>query len=292
LKHEVITQESQEQAALCALGALSQHDARAFESHVREGCTVCELDLNQFELTAGALALAVEPVAPPAYLRDVLTARIQREDTEQSLPAPVIPFPDRPAPSLHEPRPSSRASTSFGVLLPWAAAAALLVAFVLSLAMWRTEHRALQAEAERTRDALAGNIRLKAQLDKEAASATELAEVNSVLSSTQWRIIPLAGQEPASSSSAKIYWDIPGKRWVVTADLPPAPAGKVYQLWFVTADAKISAGLINPDAKGHGFAVVQFPSNLDQLAAAAVTLEPEGGSEQPTMPIYVMGKIS
>lgn len=292
MKHEVITPESQEQAALCALGALSQHDARAFESHVREGCTVCELDLNQFEMTAGILALAVEPVAPPAYLRDILTARIQREDTEQSLPAPVIPFPDRPAPSLHEPRPSSRASTSFGVLLPWAAAAALLVAFIFSLAMWRSEHRALQAEAERTRDALAGNIRLKAQLDKEAASATELTEVNSVLSSTQWRIIPLAGQEPASSSSAKIYWDIPGKRWVVTADLPPAPAGKVYQLWFVTADAKISAGLINPDATGHGFAVVQLPSNLDQLAAAAVTLEPEGGSEQPTMPIYVMGKTS
>lgn len=292
MKHEVITPESQEQAALCALGALSQHDARAFESHVREGCTVCELELNQFEMTAGILALAVEPVAPPAYLRDILTARIQREDTEQSLPAPVIPFPDRPAPSLHEPRPSSRASTSFGVLLPWAAAAALLVAFIFSLAMWRSEHRALQAEAERTRDALAGNIRLKAQLDKEAASATELTEVNSVLSSTQWRIIPLAGQEPASSSSAKIYWDIPGKRWVVTADLPPAPAGKVYQLWFVTADAKISAGLINPDATGHGFAVVQLPSNLDQLAAAAVTLEPEGGSEQPTMPIYVMGKTS
>jgi hypothetical protein len=155
LKHEVITQESQEQAALCALGALSQHDARAFEAHVREGCTVCELDLNQFEMTAGVLALAVEPAAPPAYLRDLLAARIKREDTKQSLPAPVIPFPDRPAPSLREPRASSGASTPFRVLLPWAAAAALLVAFVFSLAMWRTERRALQDEAERTREALA-----------------------------------------------------------------------------------------------------------------------------------------
>lgn len=292
MKHEVITQESQEQAALCALGALSQHEARAFEAHVREGCAVCELDLNQFEMTAGVLAFAVEPAAPPAYLRDLLTARIKREDTEQSRPAPVIPFPERPASSLREQRPSSVASTSFRVLLPWAAAAALLIAFLFSLTMWRTEHRALQAEAERTRDALAGNIRLKAQLDKETASATELAQINSVLSSTQWRIIPLAGQEPAADSSAKIYWDVPGKRWVVTADLPPAPEGKVYQLWFVTAEAKISAGLINPDTTGHGFSVVQFPSNLDQVAAAAITLEPEGGSEQPTMPIYVMGKTS
>jgi len=292
LKHEVITQESQEQAALCALGALSQHEARAFEAHVRESCTVCELDLDQFERAVGVLALAVEPAAPPAYLRDLLTARIKRENTEQQLAAPVIPFPERPASSLREQRPSPGASPSFPVLLPWAAAAALLIAFLISLTMWRTEHRALQAETERTRDALAGNIRLKAQLDKETASATELAEVNSVLSSTQWRIIPLAGQESASDSSAKVYWDIPGKRWVVTADLPPAPEGKVYQLWFVTADAKISAGLINPDTAGHGFVVVQFPSNLDQVAAAAITLEPEGGSEQPTTPIYLLGKTS
>ena len=292
MRHEVITQESQEQAALCALGALSQHEARAFESHVREGCTVCEVDLDQFERAVEVLALAIEPAAPPAYLRDLLTARIKREDSQQSLPAPVIPFPERPASSLREQRPSPGASPSFRVLLPWAAAAALLIAFLFTLTMWRTEHRALQAEAERTREALRNNINLKARLDKEAASATELAEVNSVLNSTQWRIIPLAGQEPAFDSSAKIYWDIPGKRWVVTADLPPAPEGKVYQLWFVTAEAKISAGLINPDATGHGFAVVQFPSNLDQLAAAAITLEPEGGSEQPTMPIYVLGNIS
>jgi len=292
LKHEVITQESQEQAALCALGALSQHEARAFEAHVREGCTVCELDLDQFERAVGGLALAVEPAAPPAYLRDLLTARIKREDIEQSLPAPVIPFPERPASSLRDQRSSTGASPSFRILLPWAAAAALLVAFIFSLMMWRTDHRALQAEAQLTRDALAGNIRLKAQLDKEAASATELAEVNSVLSSTQWRIIPLAGQGPAPDSSAKLYWDIPGKRCVVTADLPPAPEGKVYQLWFVTADAKISAGLISPDTTGHGFAAVQFPSNPEQVAAAAITLEPEGGSEQPTMPIYVLGKIS
>jgi hypothetical protein len=290
LKHEVITQESQEQAALCALGALSQHEARAFAAHVREGCTVCEQDLNQFERAVGVLASVVEPATPPAYLRDLLTARIKREHTEQPLPAPVIPFPERPGSSLREqPRP---ASTSFRILLPWAAAAALLIAFGFSLTMWRTEHRALQEESERTRDALSGNIKLKAQLDKETASSTELAEINSVLSSTQWRIIPLAGQEPAPDSSAKIYWDVPGKRWVVTVDLPPAPEGKVYQLWFVTPEAKVSAGLISPDTTGHGFAVIQYPSNLDQLAAAAITLEPEGGSEQPTMPIYAMGKTS
>jgi len=71
---------------------------------------------------------------------------------------------------------------------------------------------------------------------------------------------------------------VQGNRWVVTADLPPAPEGKVYQVWFVTPTAKISAGLISPNNTGHGFTVVQFPPNVGTLAAAAITLEPEGGS--------------
>ena len=79
---------------------------------------------------------------------------------------------------------------------------------------------------------------------------------------------------------------------MVTADLPPAPEGKVYQVWFVTPTAKISAGLISPNNTGHGFTVVQFPSNIGMLVAAAITLEPEGGSQQPTMPIYALGKVS
>jgi anti-sigma-K factor RskA len=31
--------------------------------------------------------------------------------------------------------------------------------------------------------------------------------------------------------------------------------------------------------------------DIGQLAAAAITLEPEGGSEQPTMPIYAIGNV-
>lgn len=53
-----------------------------------------------------------------------------------------------------------------------------------------------------------------------------------------------------------------------------------------------SAGLIRNDKAGHGFAVVQFPSNVAQLQAVAITLEAEGGSQQPNMPIYALGKVS
>lgn len=281
-------------AALYALGALSQLEACAFEVHLREGCAACNTELKQFEQVVGVLGSVTAPIAPPPYLRDLLTVRIEREAPEASpASAIVIPFPEqsgaadrRSAPAI---LPRSR------VWLPWAVAATLLIALAYTFTAWQSEHRSLKAAVERnteTASALAENTRLKEELRKENTALTELAQVNSVLSSPQWRIIPLEGQEPAPTSSAKIYWDVQGKRWVVTADLPPAPEGKVYQLWFVTAEAKISAGLLRPDSDGHGFTVVELPPNINQLAAAAITLEPDGGSQQPTMPIYALGKAA
>src|SRR6185503_11041701 len=79
LKHELDKEEFQEKAALYALGALSQHEARAFERHLAEGCSSCEVDLVQFEEVAGTLSFDSPAEAPPVYLRDVLLARIDNE---------------------------------------------------------------------------------------------------------------------------------------------------------------------------------------------------------------------
>lgn len=305
-------------AALYALGALSQHEARAFEVHLHDGCPACELELKQFEEVAALIGTTVEAVAPPAYLRDLLFVRLQRENSpaassirSSSITAPssvdsnsnqrtassadVIPFrePKQPKPTSVDSagRIESTAARTLPVTawLPWAVAAAMLIAFLYSFSAWRS---VLNQNNESTSATLKENKELKEQLAREAAISNEMAQINSVLSSPQVQTIELAGQEPAPNSSGKIYWDVQGARWVVTANLPAAPTGKVYQLWFVTPDSKISAGLINPDQNGHGFAVVPFSSSVTQLDAAAITLEPEGGSEQPTMPIYLLGKPS
>ena len=119
----------------------------------------------------------------------------------------------------------------------------------------------------------------------------EQARITEVLRGEGNRTITLNGQETAPSSKANVFWDIRANQWVVSGELPPAPDGKVYQLWFVTSDAKISAGLLKPKPDGHIFAELPIPKDLNNLAAAAITLEPEGGSSQPTMPIYTLGTI-
>ena len=288
LNHHRVTREGQETAALYALGALSQLEACAFDVHLREGCPVCDAELKEFEQVAGVLGSAAPPVAPPAYLRDLLTARIEWEAAEApSDSATVIPFPDQAAGTTVR---SARAPSSSSGWLPWVIAAGLLIAFAYTFAAFRAERRTLQAATARAKNASEPEevARLKEELSKERATATEFAQINSVLNAPQWRIIHLAGRGPEPGASAKVYWDVQGRRWVMSADLPPPPEGKVYQLWFVTPAAKISAGLINRRDDGHAFTVVQVPLNINQVSAAAISLEPEGGSPQPTM-VYLIG---
>ena len=254
LKHELKTEELQETAAIYALGALSQHEARAFENHLREQCPVCEEEACSFSEAVGQIGLSVEAQSPPDYLRDLLLSRIEKEAYQQSS---LIPFPEQ-----SERFPTTEPSaTNRRVYLRLAIAASLVVMAAASILFWRQ------------------STRLQNELD-EMKSA----------SSSPLRLIKLDGQEAAPQSSGNIYWDTEKNRWVVAVTLPPPPPGKTYQLWFVTSDAKISAGLIRTDSEGKGAIIVEVPRQMNQLTSAAITLEPEGGSEQPTMPIYAQGK--
>jgi anti-sigma-K factor RskA len=290
LRHDRQTEQGQELAALYALGALTQHEARAFESHLNEGCEICKVELEEFGRVVGALGSSAPAITPDSYLRNLLEARIEKESrlpkTESSGASPVIAFPGK-----GKSAPASIAPTTpktGRVWLPWAIAASLLIALAYSVASWQSDRQTLRASLIQNQDEAQ---QLKSKLDLESARANEFAQINSALQSPQTSRVALTGQETAPSSAAMIYWDIQGRRWVVSADLPPAPAGKVYQLWFVTPDSKVSAGLIEPDDRGHGFAVIKVPQGVDNIAAAAITLEPKGGSEQPTLPIFALGKI-
>lgn len=293
MKHDRVTTETQETAALYALGALSQQESQAFYSHLSEGCEVCRAELSQFDQVVGSLGSAAPPVAPSEYLRDLLTVRIEREAGKPgSITGRVIAFPEKLGgiKQLLGRVPSGRR------LIPWAVAAALLIAFAYTFISGRSELQSMRATLEQERAQKYKyndeNASLKDQINKETELSTELAQINAVLLSPQHKVIYLGGQGPAPEATARVYWDIQGHRWVITANLPPAPQGKIYQLWFVTSAAKVSAGLIKPDKSGHGFAVLAFPPTMTRVRMTAITLEPDGGSAQPTSDIYALGNVS
>ena len=65
-------------------------------------------------------------------------------------------------------------------------------------------------------------------------------------------------------------------------DVPPPPAGKVYQMWLIPKDgsAPVSQGLMDAEALSKP-AVVK---GISTAAALGITVEPTGGSTSPTMP--------
>jgi hypothetical protein len=119
LKHERATEEIRELASLYALGSLTQHEARSFEIHMREGCSVCEREFQRFARTIAEMGFASEEVQAPDYIRDLLLARIEREQdaapaTAQGYAKENELFQGKPAPdTLSQPIQQKRR------ILPW-----------------------------------------------------------------------------------------------------------------------------------------------------------------------------
>ena len=88
MKHNTLLEEMCETAALYALGALSQREARAFEEHISEGCDVCQTELAGFEQTVGALGFDAGEREPSPFVRDRLMTAIS--DGERSQEAKIV----------------------------------------------------------------------------------------------------------------------------------------------------------------------------------------------------------
>ena len=79
MKHTFGTDELRDRAALYALGALSQQEARAFDDHLDEGCEVCRTEVRGFDSVVESLGLGAAEIAPPSAARDKLLAWMAQE---------------------------------------------------------------------------------------------------------------------------------------------------------------------------------------------------------------------
>ena len=265
-------QELIDSAASYALDALDGEERVAFESHLA-GCARCQSEVAAYREVAGALAHAVPSadVAPPPALRD----RILR-DAHQVRPiaaaraalTPVAaPSAESPKASLpSQPLPSPR---RFG---PWVVAAASLAAAIGFAIVDRGSRR----ESERLRTALA------------EAQAT-IAREDSLLAAfvgPEVHVVSLAAG-PDQKPGVRVFWNHTQHRFVVTAlGLPPAPAGKTYQLWAIRkGKPPLSMGTFDADPNGRAVTtlpVAQEITNGGFIDDCALTVEPVGGSPQPT----------
>lgn len=80
-------------------------------------------------------------------------------------------------------------------------------------------------------------------------------------------------------ASATVFSSLAHNRAVlVTEDMPAAPAGRVYQVWLQKGDRMVPAGLMSEG----GHQEVLLEGKVAGASGAGITVEPEGGSEEPT----------
>lgn len=105
------------------------------------------------------------------------------------------------------------------------------------------------------------------------------------------RVISLQGAEAAPEAEGYLILE-DGQGLLVTKGLAVPPEGRVYQVWFVDAtERRVSGGTFRTHPRPYGVYTVTMPLNLQVYVRVGVTLEPEGGSPQPTGPQVLRGAL-
>lgn len=146
-----------------------------------------------------------------------------------------------------------------------AAAAAVVALAATGTELARQEHRIDQLTAEASRQALLGQ-----------ATAAAL--------NPSARRVSLTGPEGGAARATAAVLPS-GVGYVVTSDMARLSRRKTYQLWSITGGRVVSAGLMGSDPGVTEFHLAPGASSL------AVTVEPAGGTSQPTSPVVASGPV-
>ncbi len=121
-----------------------------------------------------------------------------------------------------------------------------------------------------------------------------LDNIAAMAESKEWATIRMTGQPFSPASKMKVFWNKKDKSVLinyVAMDLPKADAEHEYQLWALVNGKPVSLGVFGKSDSTNNEALVKMQA-IQEAQAFAVTLEPMGGSVNPTMEkLTVMGGV-
>ncbi|MGW6272602.1 anti-sigma factor [Streptomyces sp. NPDC055060] len=232
------------------LHALSDEERTEFERHLQM-CEACAQEVRELAATTGRLARAVA-VTPPAPMKAEVLRRIA---TVRQLP-PHTPAPEKTGEGAHRGRRLSR----------FALAACLAAAVGFGgIAVW--QHQRADEAGERVQEAQ----RRTEQLAQVLAAPDAKASSARLTDGATGTVVVAKSRNQAAFVAAK---------------MPEPPSGKVYQLWFNDDGSMRSAGLMDPASSTEA---VLLDGPVDQASGIGITVEPAGGSDEPTSdPVALM----
>lgn len=231
-----------------ALLALDAAEAQALNEHL-ENCDECRKELEEWQATAATLSLTASSAEPFPAVRERILSEVRKDLTTSQ----VVPF-----------RSTSRNIwRSFGSLGAMAAVVLLTALIVGLVVLWR-QNQAMQYELARSK------------------------EFVELVTTPGARVSELKGIDLGAGATASLAYDQNGHAMLMANKLPNPPQGKAYQLWFIVGNKPPMPGkTFVPDNTGKGMLKDQMPREAMDSPIFALTVEPEGGVNAPTGPIYL-----
>ncbi|MBO6794180.1 MAG: anti-sigma factor [Balneolaceae bacterium] len=256
----------EEYCAASVLGALSAQEEQEFAIMLENATETQILFHNEMKEIAAELALGVSPEAPSRSVRDELMAMawasIERKKQATIFSIPVSRF----------------------------SIAASFVLLLTSLGLFFYSQ------------GLTDDLESKDALISEQTSRIELLETEverkeallTILEARDVDLILMDGLDVNPEGYGKVVWDKSnGRALLQVANLPEIPTTRDYQLWFILDNQPISAGVFAVrDSERDDFFTIENLANDANQGAFAVSLEPSGGSQQPTGDIFMLGAMN
>lgn len=97
------------------------------------------------------------------------------------------------------------------------------------------------------------------------------------------RAIPLTATGKVPGATGFVLVGADGRDGAIVVDgLPPLEEGQQYQVWLVRDGERTSGALFSTDEESYGGMRIRVAGSLLEYSAVDVTIEPAGGSPQPT----------
>ena len=250
-----------------ALDALTEEERQLVEAYLAEH-PEARPPVQELQSAASALPFSVLPVEPPRHVKEALMARV------------VSDARARERSSSRAERPPARGGIRFADLFRLlsfgAATAAIVWAFVLNAQVAR-----LQSEISALHEQVAAQSQSIDELVQNLPQTDQSDVITVSLESTgeQPRALGQLIANPNDKSAV-----------VVISGLPPLEPGKTYQVWLI-GGAPVSAGLLTVDENGQSVLIITSEEALGSFDSLGISIEPEGGSEQPTGDIVVLSDL-
>lgn len=108
-------------------------------------------------------------------------------------------------------------------------------------------------------------------------------KMDAFLSPGGMRAVPLSPVEAASPATGFVLVSADGDEGALVVDgLPPLGEAQQYQLWLIRDGKRTSGAVFSTDENSYGGTRIRAPESLLSYSAVGITIEPAGGSPQPT----------